>query len=68
MNIMCKIVVQFQSESKYCSINVKVAKYNVMYIELIKFSCYAPNFEKVGTYWFRVVRVCVCVFMFEISS
>ena len=22
---------------------------------------YAPNFEKVGTYWFRLVRVCVCV-------
>ena len=33
VNIMCKIVVQFQSEHKYCSINVKVAKYNVMYIE-----------------------------------
>ena len=22
---------------------------------------YAPNFEKVGTYWFRLVRVCVGV-------
>ena len=27
----------------------------------IVFSDYAPNFEKVGSYWFRLVRLCVCV-------
>ena len=28
---------------------------------------YAPNFEKVGTYWFRLVRVCVCVCVYSCS-
>ena len=25
--------------------------------------CYAPNFEKVGTYWFRLVRMYVCMYV-----
>ena len=33
---------------------------------ILSIAVYAPNFEKVGTYWFRLVRM--YVFMFEISS
>ena len=30
-------------------------------LTLQDFDFYAPNFEKVGTYWFRLVRMYVCI-------
>ena len=43
-------------------------RFSVDLARLVSNNFYAPNFEKVGTYWFRLVRmyvcVCVCVCMY----
>ena len=53
MNHLFKVILSILSiSSRYVEVELRAL--------IMSYRFYAPNFEKVGAYWFRFVRVCVC--------